>query len=544
MDFSFFITDNKSGYKTQEKWFSKNHLDVYNNIISYSQKNNIEMSFKEKIYFFFNNINNRPKCKTCNSEIKFRERFDKPYGEFCSLKCINENKDEMIKRQKITFQKKYGVNFYPEHSDFISKQRLTKKIRYNNENYNNPIKSKNTKFEKYGDKNYCNLEQMKKTSIERYNTVNPSKNKIIIEKIKKTNNIKYGYNSPTESPIIKEKLKNTILNNIKNKFNDNSFVNYDFTNKEYKISMSLYNERFKSNINTCILCNPIGLMSISQMEINLKNEINKIYSGNILNNSRKIIRKELDIYIPEKKLALEFDGIYWHNELYVSPDYHLNKTIECQKKEIELIHIFEDEWLYKKEIIMSIIKNRLGVTEKTIFGRKCVIKEVDNNTSKKFLNENHIQGNVNSKIRIGLFYENNLISLMTFSKGRILMGGKPDEWELTRFVNVINTNVIGASSKLFKYFINTYKPNKVVSYSDIRLFNGGMYEKLGFIKKSQSKPNYWYVLNGLRYHRFNYRKSVLVKDGYDQNKTEKEIMFERKIYRIYDCGNIRWEYNF
>ena len=123
------------------------------------------------------------------------------------------------------------------------------------------------------------------------------------------------------------------------------------------------------------------------------------------------------------------------------------------------------------------------------------------------------------------------------------MGGKSNEWELTRFANLINTNVIGASSKLFTFFLKKYNPTKIVSYSDIRLFDGQMYETLGFNKISQSKPNYWYVINGVRHYRFNFTKSKLVKEGFDKEKTEKEIMFERKIYRIYDCGNIRWEYS-
>jgi len=132
---------------------------------------------------------------------------------------------------------------------------------------------------------------------------------------------------------------------------------------------------------------------------------------------------------------------------------------------------------------------------------------------------------------------------MTFSKGRIVVGGKNNEWKLTRFCNKINVNVIGGASKLFNYFLKTYSPTKIISYSDIRLFNGSLYEKLGFKRKSQSKPNYWYVINNQRYHRFNFRKSILVKEGYDKNKTERDIMFNRKIYRIYDCGHIKWEFN-
>jgi hypothetical protein len=171
-----------------------------------------------------------------------------------------------------------------------------------------------------------------------------------------------------------------------------------------------------------------------------------------------------------------------------------------------------------------------------------VVKEITSKVSTKFLNDNHIQGNVNSKIKLGLFKDETLVSVMTFSKGRIIMGGKDTEWELNRFCNLLNHNVIGGASKLLKYFVKTYQPNKIVSYSDIRIFDGGMYNKLEFKKISQSKPNYWYVVNDLRKHRFGYRKSILVKDGFDKNMTEQQIMFNRKIYRIYDCGNIRWEY--
>jgi hypothetical protein len=177
-----------------------------------------------------------------------------------------------------------------------------------------------------------------------------------------------------------------------------------------------------------------------------------------------------------------------------------------------------------------------------VYARKCVIKEIDSKTSKIFLENNHIQGNVNSKVRLGLYHNDELVSMMSFSKGRVIMGGKKDDWELNRFVNIINTNVIGGADKLLKYFIKNYNPNKLISYSDIRLFDGKMYEKIGFKKFPQSKPNYWYVIQDIRYHRFNFRKAQLIKDGYDKNQSEKQIMLDRKIYRIYDCGNIRWEY--
>jgi hypothetical protein len=525
MDFSFFLTDNKSGYKTNVKWFSKNYPEEYSKIIKYSNKCGLDLNFKEQIWFYFHKIKERPKCLTCGDEVKFRNRFDKPYGDFCTLQCANKNKTELVKRQKKTFQKKYGVNFYPQHKDFVKKQKNTKKTKYGNENYNNVEKSKKTRKKKYGSSNYVNHEKYKETCLIKYGTTNYSK----------SNN-----------------YKNKIIDNFKKLYPDVNILNIKKgcvnilcteCNKEYEITKQLLYERYKRNYVVCTECNPVGFSNRSGYEDEICNFLKELNIMFITNKKIPNKRGEIDIFIPSHNIGIEFNGLYWHNELFKTNDYHLNKTIDCENSNIDLIHIFEDEWIYNKDIIKSVIKNKLNLLKNKIFGRNCVIKEITTKESKKFLEENHIQGNVNSKVRIGLFNKEKLVSVMTFSKGRVLMGGKDYEWELNRFSNLIDTNVIGAASKLLKYFITNYKPEKIVSYSDIRLFKGGMYDKLGFVKISQSKPNYWYVLNDIRKHRFGYRKSILIKEGFDKNKTEREIMFERKIYRIYDCGNIRWELN-
>jgi hypothetical protein len=526
MDFSFFITDNKSGYKTSEKWLLKNYPKEYFEIINYSSLVGLDGSFKEKIWFYFNKIQERPKCLTCNNSIKFRERFDKPYGDFCSLECANLNKNEMVNRQQRTFEKKYGVKFYTQHQDFIIKQKKTKKERYGDENYNNSLKSKKTKKERYQDQNYNNHEKYKKTCILKYSTDNYSKSNNYKQKIKE-NFIKL--------------YKNVKFTEIKK---ESVIVFCEKCDQNSEMSKQLLYERYKRNHEICLHCNPLGFKNRSYYEKEItdfldKNNINYKTNINILGT-----KTEIDILIPEFKLAIEFNGVYWHNELFKSKNYHLEKTINCKNNDIELIHIFEDEWIYRKDIIKSIILNRINKIKNTIYARKCVIKEITSKESKEFLEQNHIQGNTNSKIKIGLFFNEKLVSVMTFSKGRIIMGGKDTEWELNRYSSLINTNVVGGASKLLKYFIKKYKPNKIISYSDIRIFNGNMYKKLGFEKISTSKPNYWYVINDIRKHRFNYNKNKLVKSGYDKNKTEREIMFERGIYRIYDCGNVRWEYNF
>jgi hypothetical protein len=130
---------------------------------------------------------------------------------------------------------------------------------------------------------------------------------------------------------------------------------------------------------------------------------------------------------------------------------------------------------------------------------------------------------------------------MTFGKGRIALGGKSNQYELLRFCNKINTIVIGGADKLLKHFIKIYQPKEIISYADRRWSSGDLYEKLEFTKTHVSQPNYWYIVNNRREYRFGYRKSMLIKKGFDANKTEHQIMFDRKIYRIYDCGTIAYK---
>jgi len=194
------------------------------------------------------------------------------------------------------------------------------------------------------------------------------------------------------------------------------------------------------------------------------------------------------------------------------------------------------------------ILNKLSKVSIKIYARKCTIKEIsDNNLIKEFLNKNHIQGFVGSRIKLGLFYNNELISLMTFGKRRVSMGKKStkeNEFELLRFCNKSNTNIIGGASKLFKYFISNYNPSEITTYADRSFSQGNLYKQLGFEFKGNTEPNYYYIIDGIRHHRFNFRKDILVKQGFDFNKTEHQIMIERSIFRIYDSGNLKfnWKY--
>ena len=263
--------------------------------------------------------------------------------------------------------------------------------------------------------------------------------------------------------------------------------------------------------------------------------------------NRKILNgaKEIDILVPAVKIAVEYDGLYWHNETRKNDKrFHLSKTEECAEQGIRLIHIFEDEWLERKEIVKSRLQSILGTTPRKVYARNCAIRIVDTDICRAFLETNHIQGSVNAPIRYGLYLNDELLSVMTFCRPRKNLGqdGGCDEYELLRFCNRLNTTVVGGASKLFKHFVREYNPSKIVSYADRRWNTGGVYEKMWFSFSHFSEPNYFYIIGQKRYNRFGFRKDVLVKQGFDPSKSEHEIMFERGIYRIYDCGTLVYEW--
>lgn len=277
----------------------------------------------------------------------------------------------------------------------------------------------------------------------------------------------------------------------------------------------------------------------SRMEKEL-GEILKSNGINVATNDRMVLEGyELDILLPDYNIAIEFDGLYWHNELNKTKNYHIEKTEKCLQKGIRLIHIFEDEWIENKELWISMILNMLQKSKEKIYARKCEVREIENKECNDFLAKNHIQGKCPSTIKIGLYYNQELVSVMTFGKSRHFIGSGKYQYELLRFCNKQNLNVVGGAGKLLSYFEKKYKPKSIVSYADRRWSVGNLYTKLGFVHTHNSSPNYFYVVGNKRKNRFNFRKSVLVsKYGCDENVSEKEFCMSKKWYRIYDCGTM------
>ena len=267
-------------------------------------------------------------------------------------------------------------------------------------------------------------------------------------------------------------------------------------------------------------------------------------------NNRTIISPlEIDIYITEKNVAIEYHGLYWHSEQMLKKrnvnnvrKYHLEKFYACKKENIRLIQIFEDEWIYKKDIVKNRLKHILGIYEKKIGARNTTIQYIDAKTKNTFLETYHIQGKDASGYKYGAYYKNELIGVMTFAKPRVALGRKKtnnNEFELSRFATKAGILCFGLASKMFTHFIRTVSPDSIYSFSDKRWNTGNVYSNIGMKLISSTNPNYWYIVNSKRIHRFSYRKQLLENklDVYDKNITEYENMLQNGIDRIWDCGS-------
>ncbi len=577
--------------------FLKNRSDWIDHINQNIPIGCLNLSISEKIHYYINKIDHLLVCGCGNhrSYIGFKNGYRISCG----------NKECFVRERKKTCLEKYGVDNPKKSKDILLKEKKNILERWGGQHYmkNESIQKKfnDTMLEKWGVKWAQQSSDISDKSVKSFNE-NPNKEKIIEErnsnlrnksltekkeiqekknesiiktwgnlesfykyradKIKEKSIQNYSMDHHLSHPsVIKKridsyiesrilKIKNALPKHISyvsknpNTNNTDSYFNlfcYN-CNMNFTITRQFFFRRSYNSEEICLNCNPV-IFGSSGMEREVGELISNNYTGQIMLNY-KGISSELDIYLPDLNLAFEFNGLFWHSSEFKDKNFHFNKTKDCEKNGISLMHIWEDDWIYKKDIVKSIILNKIGKSKK-IWARKCEIKEIkDNEIVRNFLENNHIQGFVGSKIKLGLFHENEMVSIMTFGKFRKPLGrsSTDNEFEMIRFCNKLNHSVVGGASKLFKYFLSIYNPKKVISYSDISRSNGNMYKKLGFSLSGQSLPNYYYIIDNVRKHRFGFRKDKLIKDGFDPNKTEVEIMNERGFSRIFDCGSMRWEF--
>lgn len=269
--------------------------------------------------------------------------------------------------------------------------------------------------------------------------------------------------------------------------------------------------------------------------------INQFDENIIYNDSSTIRPYEIDIFVPSKNIGVETHGLYWHSydhpESFDERMKHYNKCDLCNKQNIMLLQILENEWNQKQTIVKSIIANRLGHS-KSIPARKCKVINIDRHMHRAFMNNSHIQGAKHCSIRLGLLYNNEIVAIMSFNRH------PKYQWEITRFANKCGIRVMGGAGKLFNHFKKTICPTTILTYADRRYSNGNLYRKLGFEYSGVTKPNYSYVKHGEVFSRHQFQKHKLrgKLTSFDPALTESANMFINNYRRLWDAGHYRFIY--
>lgn len=248
----------------------------------------------------------------------------------------------------------------------------------------------------------------------------------------------------------------------------------------------------------------------------------------------------IDGYCEALNLAFEYCGLYWHNEDSPTPrgqSYHLSKMDACNKQGMRLITIFEDEWITRNTQVKSFLRSVVGNSDRKVFARKCKLKEISKEDARTFLDAYHIQGASNAPIGFGIFMSDELLGVMTFSKHHRTNSGTV----LSRLCFKDGVQVVGGASRLFSFASGNLKFTDVISWSDNRWSEGGVYKALGFVCDDTLRPDYTYFKKG-KTCRISKQSQMKSKTGCPEGMTEKEWSRENGLSRIWDCGKIRWKW--
>lgn len=480
-------------------------------------------------------------CKICGAPVTRFIKSTKKWWDWCSNKCMGVDPEILAKKAKTNLAK-FGSH---PMRNISCRQKL-----------------KDVVFEKYGVDNPSRNEEvkakMRETFINHYGVDNPSKDPKIVQKIR--DNAISRFSDKESKDEILTKRRTTFLENFgvetnkhfhitaENlaKLNDTNWLIDQHTQQR----KSLYEIADELGISPTPISYRLHQAGIKVARYNMSTPEKELYdflttiTTNILQSDRNVLApKELDFYLPERNLAIEINGVYWHSECSgKDKKYHLDKTQKCEEKGIHLLHIYDIEWDNKQAIIKSKIMHLLGLSKKTA-ARKCKIKEVSAADAAAFLNITHIQGICPSKLNVGLFYEEQLVAVASFGKSRF---NKKYEWELLRYSNALNTTVVGGMSKIINYFTKKYNPISMISYADRRWSSAlsNIYKSIGFEFQGTTSPNYKYFQlskdNIVLYSRNKFQKHKLNEELkiFDKNLTEYQNMLNNGYQRIWDCGNL------
>lgn len=466
----------------------------------------------------------------------------------------NASKSQVIvDKIKSTNQSKYGTDSF-----FVTDEFKKKTVEYNQTNFGVDHVSQRSDVK----------DKKELTCINRHGVKNPFQSAEIKDKIRSDCVEKFGVDHHSKRPVVRDKMRTTgcamtfngVVDRLKNMsnctplFSEKEYIGaYRENRYEFRCNMceNSFFDHIDSHLPRCPKCFPINTSKVQSEIIEFIRTINPSLQLMVDDRSTLPSGKEIDIYIPELKIGIEYDSFYYHGEFSSnkSKDYHLIKTNEAESIGVTLIHIFEDEWINKSTIVKSILRNKID-RQKSVGARKTTISKIDYRLAKPFLDNFHIQGGIPAKIYLGAFIGSELVGVMTLSNHRVALGKhstSQSEYELIRFAT--SKRIYGLGSKMINFFINNFKPTKITTFADMRYSsqNSNIYEKMGFSCIGRSEPNYWYFKVGYskKYHRYNFRKSELNNklDNFNPNLSEVDNMVMNKYDRIWDCGNLRYELN-
>lgn len=486
---------------------------------------------------------------------KIKEGDVIPDGFVKGMLLSDELKQKRSVKAKETFLQKYGVDNPAKSKEVLAKIQKTNLERYGVEySAQSDIvkeKVKTTNLKKYGVEYSFQAnevkDKIKATNLERYGVDNPSKSDIIKTRIVESNRKNLGVDYPMQSKDVMDKSRVTSFEKYGTEYpNQSDIVKSKIdasTLEHYGVNRVCKLDEFKQKVvdtnrerygvdYTCLIYS--GKLKGNDSSYN--RSFAELLDDNGIKYEREFLLQKYSYDFKVGETLIEINPTATHNTHFnpygknrIDANYHRDKSKLAKDSGYSVIHVFDWDDVDK---VVQLLKFRV-----TAYARKCDVKVVSEIDTNNYLDMYHLQGTCRGqKIRLGLYYDNQLVSLMTFGKSRF---NKNCEYELLRYCS--HYNVVGGAEKLFKYFIDNYKPSSIVSYCDTSKFSGKVYDTLSFEFIKTNKPRkHWYSMKERRH----ITDGLLLSQGYDRlfkeshgkGTSNEELILARGYLPVYDCG--------
>lgn len=559
------------------------------------------------VYCTMNNIPPK-RCRVCEKLLEVKSLPKGYVKETCSRECGGKIMGEALKRtmmEKYDVENPFEIDWVREKARQTCIEKYGAPTDFSNPVFLEKVRQ--TNLEKYGTihpmQNKSVRERAAQTNIERYGGTTPQASAEVREKLKEsinaaykergdeivrkrkaTNQERYGCDVASKSQIVKEKAKETNLVRYGNEHFTRSERYQNLLSSERRgivkglseetakilRSKDLLEKELETCNNSAIVFSEKhsitsgtayrwihehgikGVISRSAQELKVENLLEK-NGVNVESNTRTALKNgsEIDVFAPEILLGVECHGNLWHSYNPESKyfkgrsdkNYHRKKLEAAEAAGIRLMQFFEDEINDKFDIVASMILNAVGRSER-IYARKTESKIIDSKTARAFCEANHINGYAQSRLQIGLYRGDELVSVMTFSPSRYEK--RQGAWEIVRFCSILNHTVVGGASKLIAAARERVgsEMDCLLTYADLMHGTGNGYRACGFKEIGRTEVGYfWYSDNTGRESRQKYQRHKLEKvfnEAFPKEMTENDIMFSKGYRKIYNAGNAKF----